>query len=251
MGTEGNIQKFKWLPTILAVVALVAEMSLNIFGFDIHVVLYVVIVLFIVQILFMNLELEGIKNARPKLVIFAPPNWETRPLGHEVTTEKGPAFQILWQIDCFNMTFANNPKIRSEQSTARNVVAGLTYYDQSGHALMNSIFGRWGDTDQPASRPLLASTRDLLGVDIEANGSPRELNLAIKHQSENTIYAYNNDSVHAQGWKRPDFAINENRIFIHVRLTGENVDNTDFWVLLENNQNVWTINLAQPLKLST
>lgn len=241
------MRKLNRLPVILAALSLGAELALNLFGSNSNfVLLWLAIAFLFVQVVILYVELEGIKNVRPNLEVFGMPYGDTRPL-----VQQRPGDQpTITDINCFHLSFANNPKNRVEQATARKVFAQLTYYGPSRKKLVGPINGRWGDTEQPGTRSLFSPNRDLLSVDFESSGLSHELNLAIKHPQEKTIYAFNNDSYPYPGWRNPAFAIKSNKIVIRVRLSGENVDDKDWWVLLESRRNSQTISLTEPLDLS-
>jgi hypothetical protein len=243
---EGAMQKLKWVPGILAVLAMGAEVALNLFGSNIHVALWLVVVFLAIQVAILGLELQSIQNARPQLEVYDVPYEDERPL---ITAINGKPTGHVTTIQCFHIRFADNPKLRVEQSTARKVFADLTFYTASGKRLIGPIHGRWGDTEQPASRSLFTPNRDLLSVDLESSGLPRELNLAIKHLDDDVIYAFNNDSYSFSGWRHPNFRMTQKKIFIHIELSGENVDDYDVWVLLRPDLKRERITLTDPLDL--
>lgn len=186
-------------------------------------------------------KLEVIENARPNIEPYEPPYVDERPL----VQSRGQETRVV-PLNFFHIKLANNPSVRTEQATARKVFAKLTYYNEAGRKLLGPIIGRWGDTDQPGTRSPFTPTRDLQAVEIESSGLPRELDLALRHPQTNSIYAFNNDSYFVEDWRKPDFIINEATIYIQVELSGENADDTELWMLLENSTDSQNIRLTEP-----
>lgn len=233
------------LPAILALSVIVVEMALNLFGSNIQIALWLAVLLLFLQVGILFFDSERVKNIRPKIEPYEIPFADMRPM----IQTKGKKTQMVGPLIFFHMRFSNNPVMRVEQATARKVFAQISYYNDSKRRLVGPIFGRWGDTEQPGTRSPFDPNRDLLSVDLESSGLPRELNLALKYPDENVIYAFNNDSYVYSGWKNPSFILKEKQVFIHVRLSGENVDDSDLWILLENKGKSLTLQPTSPLDL--
>jgi hypothetical protein len=60
--------KKTWTPAILAGILLLVEMALNIFGSNIHVALWLAVLLLVVQIVILQRELVEIKNQNPHVI---------------------------------------------------------------------------------------------------------------------------------------------------------------------------------------
>lgn len=191
----------------------------------------------------LSAKLEAINNHKPYLVPYGLPYKDRRLLtnGQATFATSNPEF--------FHVSFANNPKNRTEQATARNVVAWLTFYDAQ-ERLMQPIIGRWSSAEQPTTRSIFDTGRDLLPVDFGANGLPHELTVAMKHSSDHVIYAFNNNTYAYPDWRKPEFLIDRKLIYIHVRLTGDNIGDIDFWFLLKNTQDSWDITQTESPNLS-
>lgn len=186
-------------------------------------------------------ELATIKDSRPNLVLHGLPHKDTRNL-RDIQSN-------LFRPEYFHVSFKNSPNIRTEQATARGVIAQLTYYNDQ-RQLIGPINGRWADTPQPGALPPLTPRRPLLPVDFESSGLEHQLTVAMKHREDDAIYAVNNDCYDYPAWKVPGFVMNEQKVFVRVRLSGDNVNDLDFWLLLEDVQGDWNIALTEPLDLA-
>jgi hypothetical protein len=109
--------------------------------------------------------------------------------------------------------------------------------------LIGPIPGRWADSKQPMNRDIFTSNRDLLPINFAPSGLPQVLTVAMKYPEEDTIYACNNDSYHYKGWKNPAFVLDSEIILIHVLLKGDNVDDAEWCLLLDNEGKSQSISL--------
>jgi len=86
--------------------------------------------------------------------------------------------------------YKNHPSIRIDQSTAKKVIAGIRYYDESGKPLVNGkeIIARWWDEPEPRDIPRSQAPHALQEVDISPSGKKiRWLVIAMKHVLEDSF----------------------------------------------------------------
>jgi hypothetical protein len=75
-----------------------------------------------------------------------------------------------------HIAFSNNPKFRTDQNSPTDVRAEITYMDINGKKLLDSLQGRWVDTDEP---PQLKNSekKKIESIDFPNNGGIRFLDL--------------------------------------------------------------------------
>lgn len=172
-----------------------------------------------------NTELAALKSQMPRVEISGKPYIDERAIvdsgGHEV----GRAYFA-------HIKFANNPTKRAREADANRVFATIEVYSEL-KVTQFEFYGRWGTTEQPSSSPGIVP-RERLPVNLEANGLPHELDLAIKYKPDKVCYAFNNDSYAAPDWKIPEYSMNADKFFLKVQLQGEMPDIPPYWLRLYN-----------------
>jgi len=175
-------------------------------------------------------KLDQIEAARPLLRVAA------NGFHHDIRELKaldastGRMTRILAHLSCVHVRFKNDPKVATDTSVARDVLAEISFYDESSRDLLCSLQGRWGDTLEP---PLLrdGTPEEKLATVNFAIGQERELNIAFKYQREPECYGMSNDSYKVSGWKHDKYKLSCSKIRAHVRLRSSNgVDSSwDLW----------------------
>jgi hypothetical protein len=127
---------------------------------------------------------------------------------------------------------SNDPLSAATGGAAQDVAAEVTYYDEGSVEPM-TVTGRWGDTDQPATRSALASMADLTSVDFPPNGVPHELDLVIKMDADEECYAYTTES-QLYGTHDDSRRLKGRVINIRVRLRGADMEDVETWYRLTN-----------------
>ena len=150
---------------------------------------------------------------------------DIRPLAEQV----GPVFRTIAQLSCLNVKFKNDPRLATQSSIARNILAELEFFDESGH-LLSTLLGRWGDSPQPPHLPQGQSPAQTLAMVDFGIGQERELNIAFKYQDEADCFGMSNETYAYKDWKHPKQKLVRENIKVRVRLRGVGVDSTwDFW----------------------
>lgn len=118
------------------------------------------------------------------------------------------------------ISFANMPRHNTENNHARRLTARLTYRDDKGKILVQPIYGRWSNSDQPKTTEDL---KQLFFWELDSSGKPEPLDVAFKIDSEKHCYAYNSDCYFVPNLKKPEFQLTSNVIDVLVELRGERV----------------------------
>jgi hypothetical protein len=91
---------------------------------------------------------------------------------------------------------ANDP---GEQigDAARSVAAKIAFLNDAGELLIPEMIGRWSETPQRLQTGRLGLTLEESQLDIEANGLPHALDIAMKEPAEHHFYAFNHENSQA------------------------------------------------------
>jgi hypothetical protein len=150
---------------------------------------------------------------------------DDRPLIEQI----GPVVRTVAQLSCLHVKFKNDPELSTESSTAKNILAELEFFDDSGHPLC-SLLGRWGDTPQPPHLPQGQTPAQTLAMVDFGIGQERELDIAFKYQDEPDCFGMSNETYAYRDWRHPKQRLCPENIRVRVRLRGIGVDNAwDFW----------------------
>lgn len=88
---------------------------------------------------------------------------------------------------------ANDPGQRIGEC-ARHVAATIAFLDDSDRPLMPPMVGRWAETPQRAETGRFGLSLEEAQLDIEANGLPHSLDVAMKVPGQTEFYAYNHEN---------------------------------------------------------
>ncbi len=117
------------------------------------------------------------------------------------------------------LKFANNPKTRNADSTARNVRAKITYL-RTNNSIIATLSGRWAGE---------RGSQDEEIIDMLSNGKPRILYLAMKYNWEHDrdLYMYGLETDVNYFWNRHEndtYRIYDNQVDIIIEIIGERVE---------------------------
>lgn len=177
-------------------------------------------------------ELQDILSARPKMEMHGSPYVDKR--GIFSVTEIEGQYPLIGEPFFAHVKFHNNPEVRRTETTARNIVAEITIFDNESKKLLDVVYGRWADTKQPGTLSPFEPIRNLYQVEFEPNGLPRELDIALKYPEDEDCYAFSNESCRSRDWKIPRFLLKGNKFRVRVSLVGGNVDRKEWWFMLYN-----------------
>jgi hypothetical protein len=128
--------------------------------------------------------------------------------------------------------FSNKPMA----GNARNVVATIEYFDSKQNQIpIYNFYGRWGlEKEQPRAITHTTFPKEQFRVDISPNGDKYELDLAMKHQNENFCFAFNDVSYYSVEFRKFEYILKDNTIYICVTLNGEKMIQSSYWFKLTN-----------------
>jgi hypothetical protein len=129
----------------------------------------------------------------------------------------------------------NDPGLRKAEAAANHVIARISFFGAGDCDPLFTIDGRWGDTEQPATRSPFAPISDLRRMHFPPNGETHELNVAIKYREDEECYAFNNESCRIPGWRNRDWGLQGQEFRVRVTLQGEGMDKDEMrWFVLRN-----------------
>jgi hypothetical protein len=102
---------------------------------------------------------------------------------------------------------ANRPPPGLRGLRADRVVAELEFYEPESGQLFLSIYGRWAETPQRAETGRLGIDLAETQLDIDANGLPHPLDIAMKRPGAGEMFAYNHENASAPGLELPKHLI--------------------------------------------
>lgn len=166
----------------------------------------------------LRLELDSIRAARPVIQCI-------EPRGAELHRGESSFYVV-------QARFLNVPSSRTEQTTARNVSAGVEFWDPSRTEKRLEIYGQW--VSHSSAPDHVGSLDTDPQIDIEANDIPVKLYIALRPPDTPESYAYCNENFHAYlNGKHPAYALPFGTYHVRVRLRGPTVEQ-DFWFKLSN-----------------
>ena len=92
---------------------------------------------------------------------------------------------------------ANDPGERVGEC-AGAVTATIAFLDDGGRQLIPEMIGRWAETRQRVETGRLGLTMEESEIDIEANGRPNPLDIAMKAPTDTHFYAFNHENSQAR-----------------------------------------------------
>ena len=216
-----------WIPTILASSLLVAEMALNLFAANIHVALWLAVLLLFVQIVILHRELTEIKTKTPNIVF---DGFKLERPFHLI--RGGQPAEILER--CYIMFRNTKPpgKIICDTKPVHAVVA---FYNTDCDILNNLSHEEpfWLDLSGPPwERP------DNHRVIIKASSKPEGLCLIVRQQGGSDLYVFCDKSYISNFRTLEPFQdslrIPFPRFFIRTQLKSENLEMKPIWISITN-----------------
>lgn len=138
-----------------------------------------------------------------------------------------------------HLKIENITKHRGKNSTAKRVFAKLSFYkfsldeDLLPSTIKPEIFGRWAESLEP---PQTIDTEGLKYVDL-IPGDRKTLDIATRDfisPLHSAWFAISTQSYTADQFENPSLLINESEFRVKLVLSGENVDETHWFVLYDN-----------------
>lgn len=216
-----------WLPTILAVVSLIADLALDIFNTGIHVALWISVVLLLVQIVVLQRELVEIKDLRPNVIV---DGFKLERPFHLI--RNGKPEEIL---ERYYLMFRNIKERGKPITDTKPIHAIVTYYDTECNILDNLSHEEpfWLDRSGP---PWERS--DDFCIVIKASSKPEGLCLVVRQEKASDLYAFCDKSYISNFRTLEPFQgslrIPDLKVFVKVQLAAENLDMEPVWISITN-----------------
>lgn len=89
---------------------------------------------------------------------------------------------------------ANEPPADFPGLTAEKTAATISIFDDEGNPLIDRKLGRWSASKQAHERDRIGYALDHLAEDIDPNGIPHPLDVAMKYPNDEDCFFYNDDN---------------------------------------------------------
>lgn len=152
---------------------------------------------------------------------------------------------IYWAIQVW---FINSPSITSEHSTAKNVTATVTFYDEQKKKKFE-MHGCFTQTAVPESAGInrFDDLRDVI-VTWPPNDIPQKLPLALQWPDDEIAYGLARSNLSVKQLKAPGRKIMKGLHFVEVLFKGVGVDRQIFWFSLNNLGQGNKLSVTGPIK---
>ena len=116
---------------------------------------------------------------------------------------------------------ANAPPSSRRGERAERVTATVRYFNDR-ESQLREIQGRWAETRQRAQRPDLNLTLDTVQLDIDANGLPHPLDVAMVDPLGGGIWAFNDDNAGAPSCELESHRLGPGPFLVEITLCAAN-----------------------------
>lgn len=117
------------------------------------------------------------------------------PLAAQALTATGPSIAsqsvAVPVADFARVQVSNSPPVGQRGQLAPKVAARITFARTDGTELVSRMIGRWAETPQRIESGRLGLSLDEAQLDIDCNGLPHPLDVAMKYPGDEDCYAYN------------------------------------------------------------
>jgi hypothetical protein len=107
---------------------------------------------------------------------------------------------------------------------ASKVVGRISFVEPDGTVAIDKMLGRWAESPQRAETGRLGISLDEVQLDIEPNGLPHPLDIAMKRVQDSSIYVVNDDNSAAPEFCLSKHELNRDEYTVRVSLRGSNTD---------------------------
>ena len=180
-----------------------------------------------------NIELDGSPYVDTR-TIFSRIETEDTSLKGATGVPTGPVSHSIYHPYFAHAKFCNRSIVQTAEAKASDVIAEISFYSDEGELILDRIYGRWGDVEQP--RKAFEPIREYAKVEFEPTGYPHELDIAMKYEEDEDCYAFNNETYFSgcHDWRVPKFLLRGNRFRIKVNLKGVPMVDKEWWFMLYN-----------------
>ena len=133
---------------------------------------------------------------------------------------------------------------------ANRVIGRIAFLDSSGELLIPEIVGRWAETPQRMETGRVGISLEEAQLDIDANGLPHPLDIAMKRTEDSHFYAFNHENSLANGLLLPKHEIDADECTVRVTLRPANGDEVAAYFTLVNEGAGEKLRLDGPQSLS-
>jgi hypothetical protein len=127
---------------------------------------------------------------------------------------------------------------------AERVVAWNTFFDYMSNVELLTVEARWAEAPQAPEIQRIGLSKEGRELDIDGNGDAHPLDIAMKFDSDNECFAYNNENGQLPDGKLEKHLLRGERFYVRVRVKGGNTPPQVGWYMLEN------LGANQPLTLA-
>lgn len=119
---------------------------------------------------------------------------------------------------------------------AKNTISTIEYYDSNLNQIpIYNFYGRWGqEKEQPQKKEYMSLPKQQFRIDILPNGDKYELDIAMKHEGEGFCFAFNDTSYSSVEFRKSEYALRHNKIYVCIILNGEKLNKPSYWFELLN-----------------
>ncbi len=168
---------------------------------------------------------------RPRIVVrkYYPRKWTifTSGLTTTSTTTEGDVQEARQDdYDFAFIEFHNKPKIKTGDSSAKDVIAEISFYNKWGKELLEDVFyARWWEESERGN------ARTLRKAEIPSSGEIVKLAFASSHTKEDMIFAYGVDSLPKMEWRNERYLLKDKEPIAIVSVKGTNMDDVPLFAL--------------------
>jgi hypothetical protein len=156
------------------------------------------------------------------------------PAERSLATGTGPP--ATRESPCFaRVNVTNDPPNGLPATEAAQVVATLSFYDEDGTCVLQSMQGRWAASKQEHERDRIGMALEHLAENIAPNALAHPIDVAMKHRDERDCFAWNDENSHADGGRLEEHRLTGERFHVEVKLRAANdADEVVSWFVLGN-----------------
>ena len=144
-------------------------------------------------------------------------------------TEPGDGYANFARVQ-----IANDPPSGVRGQRAERVAATITFTAPDGTVLLEGMLGRWAETLSRLETGRMGLSLDESQLDLEANGVPHPLDIAMHCPGDRGCYAYNFENSRAVDLRLPTHLLDGSEIHVTVVLRSANADEVQGEFLLRN-----------------
>jgi hypothetical protein len=217
-----------WFPAILAGISLVVEMALNLFGSNIHVAVWLAVLLLIIQIVILQKELIEAKSQNPNIVFDGFKLERPFHLFRGVQATK----EIL---ERYYVMFRNTRPAGKAICDTKPIHAIISFYNTNCEILESLSHEEpfWLDRSGPPWQ-----RGDDFSIIIKASSKPEGLCLVVRQQGKSDLFVFCDRSYISNFRTLEPFQeslrLPLHKFYIRVQIKSENVDMNPLWISVTN-----------------